>query len=108
MCERERKKERKKEVNVPPSEVTLTSRRAHFLLIASIPISSFTRERASSVTAAVKSAAFTSPPPPPPTPPPHATRYHPDHHHHHSSPPHFSSPPLLFIHSFTITIDVMM
>jgi len=33
-------------VNVPPSEVTLTSRRAHFLLIASIAdiSSSFTRE----------------------------------------------------------------
>jgi hypothetical protein len=46
MCERERKKERKNQVNVPSSEVTLTSRRAHFLLIASIPTisSSFTRE----------------------------------------------------------------
>ena len=40
----ERKKERKNEVNVPSSEVALTSRRAHFLLIASIPISSFMRE----------------------------------------------------------------
>ena len=51
MCERERKKERKKEneVNVPPSEVTLTSRKAHFFLIASIPISSFTRESFKSV-----------------------------------------------------------
>jgi hypothetical protein len=47
MCVRE--KERKNEVNVPPSEVTLTSRRAHFLLIASIPISSFTRESFKSV-----------------------------------------------------------
>jgi hypothetical protein len=46
MCERERKKERKNQVNVPSSEVTLTSRRAHFLLIASIAdiSSSFTRE----------------------------------------------------------------
>src|SRR5438270_13870414 len=91
VCERkkEKERERKNEVNVPSSEVTLTSRRAHFLLIASIAgdiSSSFTRELLSC--RRVKSAAaFTSSPPP--TPPPHATLH--QHHHHHSSPPHFSS-----------------
>jgi len=61
---KERKKERKNEVNVPSSEVALTSRRAHFLLIASIPMIS--RERASSVAAAAFTSSSSLPPPPPP------------------------------------------